>query len=593
MPQQAPLTIVKTEPLTIAKSEPLPGAQPTAPTSERSWLDSAADYLRESLHSLNPKGINEGVQQAFWHPIDTAKGIGQAQGQLATKAEEAFKSGDYATGLRHSLAYLIPLLGPRLDQAADYADQGEMAKSLGATTDVALQAFGPKVMKDSLPGSTRALAPNPNAAEAAAVEFGQARGIPVDAGTATGNPFVRGVQKMADQSLGGSVVGQRAQAAQARGLATVGEQLAAKSNPVAVTAEQAGTAVRDGVMGSIRREAGTANTSYSTLRAIEQQRGGIPVGIAPFKAAFEPMYKALLRERELNGVMMGDKARALNALDKLMQAPDALGLSDLDAVLGDLKSFARTDVPELRNMGQGAAAQMIKTLDTQVRQAATSAGPDAIRALEEGRKATTAKYVAAEVLDTLHAEPVRTTQGLTAPRDSALQRLRAVAQQAPDSIPQIARSVLDGFLEKATESGGFTHADKLYADWQKLGPGTKTMLFRDPAYIKELDNFFLLAKKLAENPNPSGTALTLAKGGELSLLVSNPVAGAATSISVAALSKLLHSPAGVRLLTKGFRLPAGQSAASTAYAAEVSRAIGELQSTPALVPAVAGEEKRR
>lgn len=588
-PQQGYLS---TDPNAGQPASAVASAPKQATMPEKSWLDSAKDYLGESLASLNPKAINQGVQSAFWHPIDTIGAIGEAQGALATKAEESFKKGDYAAGMRHALNYLIPILGPRLDQAGDYFQQGEYAKGAGATTDVAIQAMGPKVVKDALPAKATPIMRNPNAAERAAVEFGQQQGVPMDAATATGNPFVRGVQKLADQSLGGSVVGQKAQAAQQGRLATLGEQLASKGYPSAVTAEEAGNAVRQGVRGSVQQQAAAANTAYDALRAFEKATP-IPVDISQAKATFTPMYQALMRERELNGVMMGDKARALNALDKLVKAPDSLPLSELDSVLSDLKSFARSDVPELRSVGQGTAAHMVKLLDGQVRQAATNAGPQVIRALEDGRKATTAKYVAGDVLDSLNAEPVRTTKALTAPADSAIEQLRAVIREAPASRPQIGRAVLDGLLDKATEAGGFAHADKLYADWQKLGTRTKHLLYQDPAYIAELDKFFLLAKKLAENPNPSGTALTLAKGGEVSLLMANPAVGAATSISATALSKLLHSRSGVALLTKGLRIPSGNQAATAAYAADVARVLGDLTEMGTRLPSYAGSGETR
>ena len=34
--------------------------------------------------------------------------------------------------------------------------------------------------------------------------------------------------------------------------------------------------------------------------------------------------------------------------------------------------------------------------------------------------------------------------------------------------------------------------------WQKLGPQTKQLLFRDAAHVCDLDNFFPLAKKPAD-----------------------------------------------------------------------------------------------
>jgi hypothetical protein len=99
------------------------------------------------------------------------------------------------------------------------------------------------------------------------------------------------------------------------------------------------------------------------------------------------------------------------------------------------------------------------------------------------------------------------------------------------------------------------------------------MLFKDPAYIKDLDNFFMLAKKIGESPNPSGTAHTVLVAGQTGLLVTNPLTGAASIVGTAALSKLLHSAAGVRLLTKGFQVPVGNPAAATAIFGDLSQAL--------------------
>ena len=83
----------------------------------------------------------------------------------------------------------------------------------------------------------------------------------------------------------------------------------------------------------------------------------------------------------------------------------------------------------------------------------------------------------------------------------------------PRRLPQVGRAFLEELLQKATAEGGFERAAGLQADWQRLGPETKRLLFRDPAHIKDLDNFFLLAKKMGENPNPSGSGFTALQGG--------------------------------------------------------------------------------
>jgi hypothetical protein len=96
-------------------------------------------FLSEATQGLNPVKINDAIQQAFWHPLDTAKGLLSGQEKIRHEGLEAFKSGDYVTGSRKMLDWVLSgfLLPMRMDQAADYMQQGETARGLGATADVA------------------------------------------------------------------------------------------------------------------------------------------------------------------------------------------------------------------------------------------------------------------------------------------------------------------------------------------------------------------------------------------------------------------------------------------------------------------------
>jgi hypothetical protein len=145
-------------------------------------------------------------------------------------------------------------------------------------------------------------------------------------------------------------------------------------------------------------------------------------------------------------------------------------------------------------------------------------------------------------------------------------------------------------MTKATAEGGFGRAQGLLADWQRLGPQTKQLLFRDAAHVKDLDNFFLLAKKLAENPNPSGTALTLAKGGELTALVTAPGAGLTYTLGAPLVAKLLLDPRATRLLMQGLRLPVNAKVARTAWLGQLGRLL-EAQRSPALSPVPVDDEE--
>src|ERR1035441_7274197 len=117
--------------LSVVKSEPAPG-----PT----WLDSVGDYAKGVWSQINPVSAVKGVAQAVSHPIDTATQMLQNQGALADKAKTAFQSGDYVTGLRHSLDYLLPVIGPSIDATGDKAQAGKPAEALGEATGFAVPA---------------------------------------------------------------------------------------------------------------------------------------------------------------------------------------------------------------------------------------------------------------------------------------------------------------------------------------------------------------------------------------------------------------------------------------------------------------------
>jgi len=562
-------------------------------------------YLEEATKSLNPRLINEAIQQAFWHPIDTAKALHSAQDKLRIEAGEAFQKGDTATGIRKMIDWLIPVLGPRLSEAGDYGQEGDVSRMLGATTDVAVNLFGTKALPKSLPVIPRLGAKQP-AAVAEAVQFGLREGVPVDVATASGNRFVRGTQRLTEESALGSFVAEKARGAQAEALTATGERLAARTSPLPVSAEQAGQSVRNAVTQRAAAYDAAADAAYTKLRALEAQaatpvqtgvtpagqpvmRTMLAVDVAPTKAAMKPIYQALKEENALVPFMSGSqKGKALVALERLMKAPDMAPLSIADSALGELKTLARVDQTFRRTPGQGIAAEAVKNLEQAVRTTAQQAGPDVFRALMDGRAATVNKFKTIELLDTLRTEPVGVFNQATWAKDAGVAQLRELARVAPDEVRQVGRAWLENAMAKATAEGGFGRAQGLLADWQRLGPQTKQLLFRDAAHVKDLDNFFLLAKKLAENPNPSGTALTLAKGGELTALVTAPGAGMTYTLGAPLVAKLLLDPRATRLLMQGLRLPVNAKVARTAWLGQLGRLLESQQN--AQVPALADEQ---
>jgi hypothetical protein len=200
-----------------------------------------------------------------------------------------------------------------------------------------------------------------------------------------------------------------------------------------------------------------------------------------------------------------------------------------------------------------------------------SAGNEANAALTFGRAATAEKWEVAKVLKPIAAEPVQAFKQSTYAHDAGIQQLRAVAKHAPQSLQKIGRAYIDKLLKQAEDpNGGFDGGVSLHKEWRNLGPETKKLLFKHPELIRDLDDFFMLAKKIAENPNSSNTAaVSFVTGAQGAAMVLNPISGAASILSTALISKMLHSPKGIKLLTNGMRVPLGNKVKAAAAAAAI------------------------
>jgi hypothetical protein len=81
---------------------------------------------------------NEDAKNFFQHPINTAMGMVNAQGELAQKAKAAYDRGDYKSAVIHGLNYLVPFIGQQTDQAGEQLSQGDIAGGAGRTLGLTL-----------------------------------------------------------------------------------------------------------------------------------------------------------------------------------------------------------------------------------------------------------------------------------------------------------------------------------------------------------------------------------------------------------------------------------------------------------------------
>ncbi len=646
--------------------------------------------------NINPVGMAQGLYSAVRHPIDTATGILSAQGEQLSKAGESFGQGRYVEAAGHGLAGALPIIGPAAAAAGERIGAGDVAGGVGEGAGLLGAMGAPKAIAAGAKRLPKLARTSPNVAEASAVKFGQQQGIPVDAATATGNRFVRGVQDLADTSPIGGGIAQRAKAAQAKELTRVGGELADRVYPAPVVAEQAGEGVRGAVQNVIHEKHATATKAYDTLRSIEERtkvdmpiktvspqaqarmkatlgdiphetelsglrriraelealpyskgklvvedeignthyakgqanadvyrdiqqfgggdatgaqmvrdidraldtgqfsnsaraalevarrrlsgktggmsRGmlppdagdvgvmktqpmGLPVDLTGVKQALRPVYDRITRQLPIT---QQRSSPGLKAIENILNGDDFAPVSVVDADLSAIKSLARgADLPELRDVSQGIAAKAVQELDRAVREATAYGGPEASKALDTGRAATKAKYAASDVLRKVRNEPVQAYQQAVYSKDAGIEHLRSVQKLAPAEMPKLGRAFLEDMMDTATATGGFEKGRTLFGKWQNVGPQTKAILFGETT--KDLDKFFLLAERLGQQSNPSGTALTLHGAGQIGLAFSHPTLGIPVLLGSGAISKILHSPRAVKFLTEGMQQSTGRS----------------------------------
>ena len=563
---------------------------------------------------LNPVNIAKGVYNTVRHPVDTAKAVGQSHLEQGRKAWELAKTADsfedYLELAGRVGATALPVLGPVAADIGEQIGSGDVAGGMGRGTALLATVVAPAAVR----GVRQAMPARPARAQAPvnvaddAVQFARDRGVPMSVGQSTGNPVTRGIEQLNERtSIVGSIVTRNARQQQAEALANVGYDLARQVSPSPVMAEQAGQGVRDAVTARAAALDAAADTAYSKLRAAEAKQadtiartGGLrspatsarpftdkplAVDIAPTKAAMTPIYEALVQENSIVPFMSGSqKGKALVALKRIMDGPDVAPLSIADGALSEIKSLARVDQAFRRTAGQGIAAEAVKNLDAAVRATATQAGPDVLKALMDGRAATVNKFKTIDVLDKLRTEPVQVFNQATYAKDAGVGTLREIARVAPSELPKVGRAFLDDLLTTATSEGGFGHTQAIATKWQNLGPQTKRLLFQDPALVKDLDNFFLFAKKAGENLNPSGSAFVGTLSAKGAFTVMNPATGIPLEIGQTALSKLLWSPTVVRLLNRSLTTPVKARGSAQRIVSELTKELAKESRFGAAVP---------
>lgn len=580
------------KPVTLSLADAKPVEAATTPdAAESSWYTPITDFLTQ-LHSLNPSNIAAGLAStaklfappgqgemlaASTGPLGLAvarmaPAVAKSQKDLLDQAKTAFDSGDYAAGLRHTLgaiANFVPGMGTRLDEAGGMLGKGEYAKGAGAIVDAAVPMLLSKIPGVGMDGAT--------GAEPGVIALGNRLGVN-DAAAITSNRAVRGVQALADNlTLSGSAVAEGARARTVGALTTAADDIASRATGGATptTPYNAGTSLQSA--GRTLKDAfnQSANEAYDSVRKIEAlpvnnkiaafDKDGsplhepmpLPVDRRAAKDALSPIYERMAQSMPL---ARQQNSLLFKALDNVVNGPDYAPLSVTDMDLGALKALARKQ--------GGLAHKAVGVLEDAVDETLNNASPEVRTALDAGRAATKKKYEVVDAMSQYQAEPVAAFKKATMAHDAGYNHLAAIAKVLPNEMPKLGRAYLDDITSKATAGGGFEIND---AAWWNLGTRTKQLLYKDPAYIAEVDNFMKLAKRLR---TPAGQMRTAYVGGfAVDLLqgmwLHNPGSMVLSEAGGYAVSKLLRSKVGVAALSRGLTVPA-RSSAAPAIASQIS-----------------------
>lgn len=124
-------------------------AQPSKPLASGSV--NASTQMDQAIDQVSRFGskLASNLVAPIAHPIDAMIGLGNlpgdllhAQGEEYTKAKDAYSSGDKGKAALHTLAYLLPVIGPMLD---NYIDRTKNGQGPEVAADITTMFAAPKL----------------------------------------------------------------------------------------------------------------------------------------------------------------------------------------------------------------------------------------------------------------------------------------------------------------------------------------------------------------------------------------------------------------------------------------------------------------
>lgn len=582
----------------------------------------ASDFAAPGLDNklMAAHNVVSGVTDSMLHnPVALAAGGGEVKG-LTGAASYALATLKHAATLGTGIAAQSAVTPAASALGAGPGASALLGDGAGILAGGAVDRFGPGVARaavDKLP--TPGFQTNLDPAEARAVQYGRDNGVQLPTSVITGSKVAQNAENIAQNLPLMAGVAKTARAAEQSTLASAGAGEVAKLAPGSPDAPQpidAGEALQSHLLNVEKGHSIDANNSYGLFRSIEDQpqfKKNVQTGTKQVDAGLDeagnPVYKTVPKMEDVQlpvdyrgikaavkplleetrrgmSITQRESSTGIAAMQAILDAPDVVSASTADQDLGAMKGILR-DSGQARSVGQVKFAADL--LSKQVDAAAMRAGTDAVAALKAGRESTVSKYQTQDLQDSLGFKNVGTgsvdagsgvdlVNKLTAPKDKNLRLLQQVAAAAPDHIPAIAQTVVKGLLDKAQAEAGMAKPQTSLSALNNLGPQTKATLFGDRA--QPIQDFFTLAKKMGENPNPSGSGSLLAMIKGVGLVLTQPHIGVPLVIGAKPLARMLFNPEAGRNLIAGLNTSAASPAAGL-----LAKSI--LKAAPEAVPAPA------
>lgn len=461
------------------------------------------------------------------------------------------------------------------------------AMALTAGTEGVLGGVGAVLPAAGTAIAQKLIDAGPRPLSAGALAVAEKLGIPVSRGTAGGSRFVQAVEK----TLGNTVAHDMYEGMVTKGQQGIDKGVSKLAGDFAVDQFAAGDGALKKLITHSSEHEHEARASYDALSKFEAdpaniqaiktgektatsavldasgkpivtttpitEQIGLPVDAVRQKSELRPIRDRIMKQLPF---AQQQYSKGLQAIQNILDGPDVVPASVAEANISALKTIQREAVD---GKVKELVGKLIASAEPAIQSAVAEAGPDATKALLTGRAAWKEHAKTLELIDTLAGDTtgksgqVKVAQRLLRPADASYPELERVLAAAPDAAPAL-REAFMGRVFKKAETGEFTNPAQAANLWNQIGKRTKAALF-EPEHIADINSTLELAKRLAENPNPSGTGAMNALL-KIGVLAMHPVAGVASFVGGRKLARVLYEPEGAAALHDLFASPNGPGA---------------------------------